>query len=55
MGLNNVDDKNDDNAGSNENGDPDYTDDQNDLDLLSVVVQSCLDLLSLVGYVHLKP
>ena len=42
-------------AGSNDNGYPDDTDAQNDTALLSGVIQSCLDLVILVVYVHLKP
>ena len=42
-------------SGSNENGDPDDTGSQHDPTLLSDVVQCFLDLVSLVGYVHLKP
>ena len=45
----------DSNSGSNDNGDPEDTDDHHDPVILSDSVQPLLDLVILVVYVHLKP
>ena len=54
-GVDNVDDGHDADASSSENVDPDDTYAQNDPAFLSGVVHRFLALVSLVGYVHLKP
>ena len=53
-GVDNVDDGHDADASSSENVDPDDTYAQNDPALLSGVVHSYLDIVSLVVYVNLN-